>query len=94
MTTRIISWQTILVSTSPSQSLHLAAFLRFAHETDPYQLSPECAGTASSPPAKKCRGGLQDDEDYAEKMKEAAQQYEYMKDRMDVLLLLANHIKD
>ena len=47
-----------------------------------------------SPTSEKHRSGLQDEQDYAQEMQEAPQQNEYMKDRVGVLLLPANHIKD
>jgi len=46
------------------------------------------------PPSIKRKGGLQDEEDYAEEMQKTAEQNEYVEDRMDVLLLPADHVKD
>jgi len=46
------------------------------------------------PPSMKRKGGLQDEEDYAEEMQKTAEQNKYVEDRMDVLLLPADHVKD
>ena len=57
-----------------------------------YQRS--CCGVAGRLTGVAVKNTLQNEEHDAEEVQEAAQQNEYMKDRMDILLLLADHIED